>query len=117
MKSMCFSGENQQALICYNIAFQAREKFASSQKERLQHGQTNSAHMLRACLVSLINATWNGRRAVVVKVVMQRAVAGSEALFFEEEWVVVECEGVEHVEISLAFVSILITNLSADGRD
>lgn len=67
----------------------------------LQHNQSNTPHMFRTRLIPRINATRYWRRAVVVQVVMQRAVSSAEALFVEEERVVERCEGVEDVEASL----------------
>jgi hypothetical protein len=56
-------------------------------------------------LVSRINAAGDGRRAVVVEVVVQRSVSCAKALLFEEERVVEECESIEDVEASL-FMSV-----------
>jgi hypothetical protein len=72
----------------------------------LQHDQPNPTHVFRTRLVPRIDAAGDGRRAVVVEVVVQRTVAGAEFLFFEEERVVEECEGIEDVEASLVMLVI-----------
>ena len=67
----------------------------------LQHDEANAAHVFRARLVPAVDAARDGRGAVVVQVIVQRAVAGAEALLVEEEGVVEECECVEDVEAGL----------------
>jgi hypothetical protein len=67
----------------------------------LQHNQSDSAHVFRTRLVPRIDTTGDGRRAVVVEVVVQRSVACAKLLIFEEERVVEEGESVEDVEASL----------------
>jgi len=67
----------------------------------LQHDQSNAAHVLGTRLVPRIDAAANRRRAVVVQVVMQRAISGAELLFLEEERVIEQREGVEDIEASL----------------
>jgi hypothetical protein len=62
--------------------------------------------VFRTRLVPRIDATGDGRGAVVVEVVVQRTVAGAEFLFFEEERVVEECEGIEDVEARLVMLVI-----------
>ena len=58
--------------------------------------------MFRTRLVPRIDAARDGCRAVVVKIVMQRAVSRTELLVLEEERVIKEGEGVEDVEASLS---------------
>jgi hypothetical protein len=68
----------------------------------LQHDESYPAHVFRTRLAPPIDATSYRRRAVVIQVVMQRAVAGAEALFLEEERVVEQRECVEDVEAGLS---------------
>ena len=67
----------------------------------LEHDQTNSAHVLLAALVSGIDTARNRRSTVVVHVVVQRTIARTKALFFEEEGVIEQGERVEDVELGL----------------
>lgn len=64
--------------------------------------------MLCARLIPRINASRDGRSAVVVKVVMQRAVASAEALLFKEEWVVEKGESIEDIEVGLGSSALVI---------
>lgn len=57
--------------------------------------------MFRTRLVPRIDAARDRRSAVVVQVVVQRAISGAEALLVEKERVVDEGEGIEDVEASL----------------
>jgi hypothetical protein len=60
-------------------------------------------------LVSRINAAGDGRRAVVVEVIVKRSVACAKFLLFEEERVIEQCESIENVETSLV-ISVSYTN-------
>ena len=67
----------------------------------LQHHNTNTTHLLVVGEVLLVHAAGDRGRPVVVQVEVQLAVAGAELERFQEQGVVVESEGVEHVEAGL----------------
>lgn len=58
--------------------------------------------MLDTRLVPAVNATCDRSCTVVVEIVVERAVASTEALVLQEERVVEKGEGVEHIEIGLS---------------
>lgn len=67
----------------------------------LQHDQSNPTHRFRARPVVRVDATTERRRAVVVEIVVQVAITGTELLLVEEVRVVEQGECVEYVEVGL----------------
>ena len=67
----------------------------------LQHDQPNPAHMLRTRLIPRINPARNRRSAVIVQIVMQRAISRAEALLLQEQRIIQKRERIEDIEARL----------------
>ena len=67
----------------------------------LQHHDTDSTHVVFACIVLLVDSTGDFGGSVVEKVVMQTSVSGAKELLLQEERVVKQCQSIEDVESRL----------------
>lgn len=77
------------------------DPLASRVSTRLQHDNTHATHLLLIGQVLVVDATGDGRRAVVVQVEVELTVTGAKLELFEEQRVVVQSESVEDVELGL----------------
>jgi hypothetical protein len=68
----------------------------------LQQDHANSTPLVLIWQVLLIHSACNWRRPPVVQIVMQLSVAGTELEGVQEQWVVMQGQGVEDVEFSLS---------------
>jgi hypothetical protein len=65
------------------------------------NSNTTSSPLVRQVL--LIHPTLNRGSAIVVQVVMKLAVSSAELELLQEEWVIVKCECIEDVKVSLGY--------------
>jgi hypothetical protein len=68
----------------------------------LQQDHANSTTLVLIWQVLLIHSACNRRCPPVVQIVMQLSVAGTELEGVQEQWVVMQSQGVEDVEFSLS---------------
>jgi hypothetical protein len=73
----------------------------------LQQDHANSTSLVLVWQVPLIHSACNRRRPPVVQIVMQLSVASTELEVVQEQWVVMQCQGVEDVEFGLSHRSYI----------
>lgn len=66
-----------------------------------QHNNANTSHLFLVRQVLLVNTSRDRGCPVVVKVKVKLAIACTELQLLQEERVVVQGKGVEHIEVSL----------------
>ena len=71
---------------------------------KLQHDNSNTAHLILIRQVLVIDTTRDRRCTVVVQVEMELAIAGAKLELFEEQRVVVQSKSIEDVKFGLDVV-------------
>jgi predicted GIY-YIG superfamily endonuclease len=68
----------------------------------LQHNNANTSHSLLIRQVLFVNSSRDRGGAIVVEIEVKLAIAGSKFELLEEQRVVVKCECIKHIKVSLS---------------
>lgn len=67
---------------------------------------TDSAALVLVRQIALVDASTDGGRSPVVEVVVELSVTGAELQLLEEEWIVLQGQSVEDIEVGLEVMSV-----------
>jgi hypothetical protein len=85
----------------------SKSRVSDPSSTTLQQDHANSTSLVLVWQVPLIHSACNRRRPPVVQIVMQLSVASTKLEVIQEQWVVMQCQGVEDVEFGLSHRFIL----------